>query len=112
MNIRKDVKQEQPELLSLFTEHSHVTSEIFNKDIIDSIKDIQKNIITLHITDQLCYNNYELCLKAQISITGYHDYNNIVLKTLKIVMSLVEKISADYKLPESTVKMLNKRRKT
>ena len=53
LNLRPDIKQDVPDLLTLFSEHSHVTSNLFTKDIIDVINQYQKHIGTYYYLFEL-----------------------------------------------------------
>ncbi|CAI2374058.1 unnamed protein product [Moneuplotes crassus] len=97
--------------LTLFVEHSAITEEIFTDEMLDLIQQLEKSIVTLHVTDQLCYNNYSLCLKAQVAIFASRDYKMPILKTLELIMLLATRISKNYKIPQRASKVIKEHRK-
>ena len=96
--------------LTLFVEHSAVTEEIFDKEILDLVKKLEKTIVTLHVTDQDWYNNYDVCLKAQIAIFASKDYKDPTLKSLELIMKLAQKISR-FVVPQRAKKVIQDHRK-
>lgn len=82
--LRKDIVQVAPQTISLFVEHSHVTREAIKLEIIEAITSLEKWLVTLHVTDQHCYNNYDLCLKAQLAIYAKGNYTQIVQDAIKL----------------------------
>lgn len=105
------VKELKDTSLTLFVEHSEITKELFGSWFWDVVRQFENNIVTIHITDQLCYNNYDLCLKAQIGVATYQDYPDIVLKILEMLMKLTKKITKDFQIPQKATKVLKEHRK-
>ena len=97
--------------LTLFVEHSEITEVVFDNEMFNLIKELEKYIVTLHVTDQLCYNNYTVCLKAQIAIFAGKKYQDPILKSLQLIMLLVKKISRGVSISKRAMKVINQHRK-
>ena len=105
------VPQLKPSSLCLFAEHSDIPPELFDLELYESIKGLEKYIVSLHITDQQWYNNYDLWMKVQISIITQRDYLDIIYQILELLMKIAKKISTDFIIPQNAMKVIKEHRK-
>jgi len=96
--------------LTLFVEHSSITPEIFTSESLSLVQKLERAIVSIHVTDQYCYNNYEVCLKAQIAIDTSRGYQQVITDTMKLLMDLVKRISSQIEVPTVALKVVKAHR--